>query len=216
MWEGCTTNNSDHVPGHNTISPLVHTTDITAGSMICDTIPSNTFVANLANSILANILGTIQNTATTELPTTQANNSTVNSTHTTVVHDSEVSIAPPLMEIQNFQEKSTVQSVGSFPKDSFVHVDDLLVKPGSRFRPSNSNLLYGAHINQRPFSAPLDSHNCPVVVNVAPSAVNPNAFLTTSHDLGIDKENWPMMSIKCGDSGYHCETERSPKRQRMN
>ena len=230
-WEGCVMkdNDSHSQIGHthivngqgSTMGQLIQTTDMmAAGSMMCDAVacgmPNNTFVANLANSILANILGTIQNSATTDLPSTQAHEE-VEPTQTTIGQKSDVSTALPLMEIQNLQEKPTMLPIGSLPnpKEGFVHVDDLLVKPGSRVKPGNSTLLFNSLVNQKPFSTSLESQNCPVVVNIAPTsatAVNPNAFLT-SHDLGVDKENLPT-TIKC-DTGYH-GIERSPKRQRMN
>ena len=186
-------------------------------------IQTNTFVTNLANSILANIFGTIQSTAGAELSTLQQ------------AQDPSPSYSKPsstpLTEIQNMPEKTAMIPISSVqPKEGFVNVDELLVKPGSRIKagmeylpPSSAaSYTFGSLVNQKPITTPHESsgQNCsiPTTAENAMATVNPNAFLNSQQfdksvasavSSSFDKEN--LLLLKTGN-----RYEKSPKRQRMN
>ena len=156
-----------------------------------DSLPPSNIVQSLANSILANILGTIQNTTVSEqMPQAM----TVNCV-------SQESVNTPLADIGNIhlQENGTVLPIETAHREGFVHVDELLLRPGSRIKTGRSNFV---------FEAQKLRNSCPNRSN----DLQQSCGYFGSDDFGVDKENISN-ATKC--AGYCYDAERSPKRQRV-
>lgn len=173
----------------------VQANDVSLALSSVDSLPSSNIVQNLANSILANILGTIQNTTVSE----QMHSMPVSMPLTAVNCESANT---PLADIGNInlQEKGTVLPIETAQKEGFVHVDELLMRPGSRIKTGRSSFVFEAQKLHK---------SCPTRSN----DIAPSCGYFGSNDFVVDKENISNATNKC--AGYCYDAERSPKRQRV-
>lgn len=247
MWEqGCANKDGSDCglkPANDAAPPVISPTSIpsvhncqgidaacSSQESVAYPMPSNSFVATLANSLLANILETIQNSAMTpDQNATNPSSTTTSQSQPSApqITTSDVSCPStttasgnssshnqgtlPLAEVQNITDKGVVMSTAP-PQKGFVRVDDLLSKPGSRVKPCNSpNLVFGSlNPTQKPITnnTVQEPMNCITKVTTS-AAVNPNSFLAS------EKENVSTASAyRCSDMGPS-NGEKSPKRQRI-
>lgn len=156
------------------------------------TVNSNIFT-NLANSILVNVLGSIQNP--------QINVSSTSSTTLPVQYNG-------------------IPVNHTLPTSGFIHVDDLLVKPTSNSYIQPQQLaLSKSLVSQRPISSPLEL--TAAICRSTPTTINPNTFLTphtcipTSQKDGLPSYYTGQIKTSLCSDDSACEGKSPPKRPRL-